>query len=77
MDSDDYTKSSPQAALKQMLARLDKVGKGIVLFHDIHAKTQVILPAFLQALSDRGYTVVQLVPKTPGVLTEPIITASR
>ena len=77
VDSDDYTKSSPQAALKQMLARLDKVGKGIVLFHDIHAKTQVILPAFLQALSDRGYTVVQLVPKTPGVLTEPIITASR
>ena len=77
VDSDDYTKSSPKVALEQMLARLDKVGKGIVLFHDIHPKTLVILPAFLQALSDRGYTVVQLVPKAPGVLSEPIITASR
>jgi|GEM_PF-2612170 len=77
VDSDDYTRSTPAAALTQMVARLDKVGKGIVLFHDIHPKTLVILPAFLQALSDRGYTVVQLVPKAPDTLSQPIITASR
>jgi peptidoglycan/xylan/chitin deacetylase (PgdA/CDA1 family) len=77
IDSDDYFNDSPQRMLKHLLARLDHEGKGIVLFHDIHAKTLVVLPQFLQALSDRGYTVVQLVAKTPSVFSEPVVTASR
>jgi len=77
IDSDDYFRDSPQQMLKHLLARLDHEGKGIVLFHDIHAKTLVVLPEFLQALSDRGYTVVQLVARHPSVFTEPVVTASR
>jgi len=79
IDSDDYMKDSTDQMLKHLLARLDKVGKGIVLFHDIHPKTVQILPQFLQALSDRGYSVVQLVakPSNPGPLDQPVITASR
>ena len=77
IDSDDYFRESPQQMLKKMLARLDHEGRGIVLFHDIHAKTLLVLPQFLQALSDRGYTVVQLVAKKPSVFTEPVVTASR
>ena len=40
IDSDDYMKDTPADTLRRMLARLDHVGKGIVLFHDIHPKTQ-------------------------------------
>jgi peptidoglycan/xylan/chitin deacetylase (PgdA/CDA1 family) len=76
IDSDDYMRDSPKTMLRQLLARLDHEGKGIVLFHDIHPKTLVILPQFLEALAARGYKVVQLVPKTPGVFTEPAVTAS-
>jgi peptidoglycan/xylan/chitin deacetylase (PgdA/CDA1 family) len=76
IDSDDYMRDSPRAMLKHLLARLDREGKGIVLFHDIHPKTLIILPQFLDALAARGYKIVQLVPRTPGVFTEPAITAS-
>jgi peptidoglycan/xylan/chitin deacetylase (PgdA/CDA1 family) len=77
IDSDDYMKDNTAQMLDHLLARLDKVGKGIVLFHDIHPKTLVILPQFLQALSDRGYNVVQLVAKTNTPFDQPVVTASR
>ena len=77
IDSDDYFKNTPDDTLKHLLARLDQRGKGIVLFHDIQPKTLIVLPEFLQALSDRGYTVVHLVAKQPNELDEPVITASR
>jgi peptidoglycan/xylan/chitin deacetylase (PgdA/CDA1 family) len=76
IDSDDYMRDSPRTMLTKLLARLDHEGKGIVLFHDIHPKTLIILPQFLEALAARGYKVVQLVPKTPSVFTEPAVTAS-
>ena len=77
LDSDDYMRSTPDVTLTRLLESLDKKGRGIVLFHDIHAKTLIVLPAFLQALKDRGYTVVQLVAKQPSVFTEPVVTAAR
>ena len=77
IDSDDYMRDDTPTMLKHLLARLDHEGKGIVLFHDIHPKTLVILPQFLEALSERGYTVVQLVAKTPGPFDAPLVTASR
>ena len=72
----DWREMTPQEELELILGRLEKAGKGIVLFHDIHPKTLVILPQFLQALSDRGYTVVQLVAKRPSIFDQPVITAS-
>jgi peptidoglycan/xylan/chitin deacetylase (PgdA/CDA1 family) len=77
IDSDDYMRDDTATMLKHLVARLDEEGKGIVLFHDIHPKTLVILPQFLAALRERGYTVVQLVAKTPGPLETPLVTASR
>jgi peptidoglycan-N-acetylglucosamine deacetylase len=76
IDSDDYMRDSPKTMLHHLLARLDHEGKGVVLFHDIHPKTLIILPQFLEALAERGYTVVQLVARTPGVFTQPAVTAS-
>lgn len=77
VDSDDYLNATPAETLKGLLTRLDQKGRGIVLFHDIHAKTLAVLPPFLEALADRGYKVVQLVAKQPSVFAEPVITATR
>ena len=77
IDSDDYMRATPDVTLTRLLESLDKKGKGIVLFHDIHAKTLIVLPQFLQALADRGYAVVQLVAKQPSVFSEPVVTATR
>ncbi len=68
-DSWDYLKQSPERILKRTLKRLDAKGGGIVLFHDIHARTIKVLPAFLDGLKERGYKVVRVVPKNPNVLT--------
>jgi hypothetical protein len=45
--------------------------------HDIHPKTVEILPLFLQALEERGYSVVQLVPARRPPFGVPLRTASR
>jgi len=76
VDSQDYLKSSPQEVIDRTLARLDKRGSGIILFHDIHPVTAALLPEFLQALADRGYKVVQLVSRDPGPFGEDLVTAS-
>lgn len=64
IDSWDYLSQSTDKVLKRTLRRLDEKGKGIVLFHDIHARTAKLLPDFLDALQEHGYTVVRAVPKS-------------
>lgn len=66
VDSKDYFVSSPADLQKRGLERLDARGSGIILFHDIHARTVAMLPGFLDALEARGYTVVNLVPGKTG-----------
>jgi peptidoglycan/xylan/chitin deacetylase (PgdA/CDA1 family) len=66
VDSKDYFVSSPADLQKRGLERLDARGSGIILFHDIHARTVAMLPGFLDALEARGYTVVNLVPGKAG-----------
>ena len=63
IDSWDYLSQSSETVLKRTLRRLDEKGKGIVLFHDIHARTAKLLPDFLDALRERGYTVVRAVAR--------------
>ncbi|KFL28656.1 hypothetical protein JP74_01865 [Devosia sp. 17-2-E-8] len=77
VDSQDYLKSAPQQTIDRTLARLDKRGRGIILFHDIHPLTAALLPDFLQALADRGYKVVQLVSRDPSPFGEDLVTASK
>lgn len=62
IDSKDYFPSSPEQVKERTLARLGKRGSGIILFHDIHARTAAMLPGFLAELRKRGYKVVHLVP---------------
>ncbi|MEO5806649.1 polysaccharide deacetylase family protein [Devosia sp.] len=75
IDSKDYYKDTPEQVLARTLARLDARGSGIILFHDIQARTVTLMPMFLKALEDRGYSVVRLVPKTNGPFGIDVITA--
>jgi peptidoglycan/xylan/chitin deacetylase (PgdA/CDA1 family) len=62
VDSKDYWTSSPARVLSRTMARLERRGRGIVLFHDIHDRTVRMLPDFLARLEAGGYRVVHLVP---------------
>ena len=58
----DWNPMTPAQELALVLARLDDVGRGIVLFHDTKARTATMLPAFLRALKGRRYRIVHVVP---------------
>jgi peptidoglycan/xylan/chitin deacetylase (PgdA/CDA1 family) len=58
----DWLTMTPDQELKLIMGRLEKEGRGMLLFHDIHPWTAAMLPAFLKELKARGYKVVQMVP---------------
>jgi peptidoglycan-N-acetylglucosamine deacetylase len=60
----DWDPMSPEQQLNLILARIERVGRGIVLFHDTKAQTAQTLPAFLRELKRRGYRIVHVVPGT-------------
>jgi peptidoglycan/xylan/chitin deacetylase (PgdA/CDA1 family) len=76
IDSKDYYSDTAEVVAARTLERLEARGSGIILFHDIHQRTVEMLPAFLAELEARGYSVVRLVPKTPGVFGRDIVTAN-
>lgn len=58
----DWNVMTPESQLNLVLQRLDATGGGIILFHDTKKQTAAMIPAFLRALSERGYRVVHIVP---------------
>ncbi|MFG1462898.1 polysaccharide deacetylase family protein [Xanthobacter sp. DSM 24535] len=58
----DWNKMTPEQELALILGRLDAAGGGIILFHDTKTYTAAMIPAFLQALAERGYHIVHIVP---------------
>ncbi len=58
----DWIRMTPREELALTLARLEKTGRGIILFHDTHQWTADMLPDFLRELKLRGYRVVHMVP---------------
>lgn len=60
IDSKDYFGVSPAAVATRTMNQLRAHGKGIILLHDIHARTAAMLPALLTQLSAEGYKVVRL-----------------
>ena len=48
--------------MQLILARIERLGSGIVLLHDTKAQTARMLPAFLRELKRRGYRIVHVVP---------------
>src|SRR3954447_24802428 len=56
------------------MKRLDGKSKGILLLHDIQARTVAALPRILHELKARGYRIVHVVsatPELPKTPTEP------
>jgi len=58
----DWTQMTPDEELRLILLRIERLGRGIVLFHDTKAQTAQMLPAFLREIKKRGYSVVHVVP---------------
>ncbi len=72
--ADDWLHISADQVYSRAIARIEAKGRGILLLHDIQARTVAALPRILQTLKARGYRIVHVVsatadhPKTP---TEP------
>jgi peptidoglycan/xylan/chitin deacetylase (PgdA/CDA1 family) len=58
----DWLPMAPAQELQLILARIERLGSGIVLFHDTKAQTARMLPALLRELKRRGYRIVHVVP---------------
>lgn len=58
----DWNPMSPDTELALVLERLEKAGRGHILFHDTRAQTAAMLPAFLRELKRRDYRLVHMVP---------------
>jgi peptidoglycan/xylan/chitin deacetylase (PgdA/CDA1 family) len=63
--ADDWRDISSSRVFELAMQRLEAKGKGILLLHDIQARTVVALPRILHELKVRGYRIVQVVPATP------------
>src|ERR1700731_1957442 len=72
--ADDWRHISSARVYDLAVSRLEAKGKGILLLHDIQARTVAALPRILQTLKARGYRIVHVVPATaerPASRTEP------
>ncbi len=71
VDSEDWRNNSAANDLTRIFAGLRRVGKGIILMHDVQPCTAEALPALLKELKHDGYKVVHAVPAqlTAGALS--------
>jgi peptidoglycan/xylan/chitin deacetylase (PgdA/CDA1 family) len=63
--ADDWRHISSARVYELAMKRLEEKGRGILLLHDIQARTVAALPRILQELKARGYRIVHVVPATP------------
>ena len=63
--ADDWRHVSSARVYDLAIKRLEAKGKGILLLHDIQARTVAALPRILHELKARGYRIVHVVPATP------------
>jgi peptidoglycan/xylan/chitin deacetylase (PgdA/CDA1 family) len=62
----DWNVMTPDYELALVMKRLNRAGRGIVLFHDTRSQTARMIPALLAALKAGGWKVVQPVPARAG-----------
>jgi len=65
VDSNDFKSSGPDQVIQNVMTKLDKQGKGVILMHDLQKHTAIALPALLRRLKAGGYKVVQMKAKEP------------
>ena len=64
VDSFDFKIKSSEQLIKQVMDKLEKKGKGILLLHDIQPGTAKAVPMLLAELKDKGYRIVHMRPKS-------------
>jgi peptidoglycan-N-acetylglucosamine deacetylase len=72
--ADDWLKISPAQVYARALKYIEANHRGILLLHDIQAKTVEALPYLLRELKRRGYRIVHIVPAStdqPKTATNP------
>jgi peptidoglycan/xylan/chitin deacetylase (PgdA/CDA1 family) len=69
--ADDWRHVSSGRVYDLAMKRLEAKGKGILLLHDIQARTVAALPRILHELKARGYRIVHVVPATPDLPKTP------
>jgi peptidoglycan/xylan/chitin deacetylase (PgdA/CDA1 family) len=72
--ADDWRHISSARVYDLAMKRIEAKGKGILLLHDIQARTVAALPRILHDLKARGYRIVHVVaatPELPKTPTEP------
>jgi peptidoglycan/xylan/chitin deacetylase (PgdA/CDA1 family) len=69
--ADDWHRISSQKVYELAIQRLEAAHKGILLLHDIQARTVGALPKILHELKVRGYRIVHVVPATPDLPPTP------
>src|SRR5262249_18836523 len=63
VDSFDFKMRKPEQVRQSVMAKLAKVGKGIVLMHDFQHATAEAMPGLLNDLKTGGYHIVFMKPK--------------
>ncbi|MGE0565556.1 MAG: polysaccharide deacetylase family protein [Pseudolabrys sp.] len=58
----DWNQMYPADQTKLIIGRIEKLGSGIILFHDTKMQTASMMPEFLRELKRRGFRVVHIVP---------------
>ena len=65
LDSFDFKASKPEKIVDNVMSKVNKLGKGIILMHDFQKHTAEALPALLAQLKAGGFKVVQMKAKAP------------
>jgi peptidoglycan/xylan/chitin deacetylase (PgdA/CDA1 family) len=61
----DFKTRKPEQVIANVMTKLKKQGKGIVLMHDFQRVTAEAMPELLNQLKVGGYRIVHLKAKTP------------
>jgi peptidoglycan-N-acetylglucosamine deacetylase len=80
LHGDDWRAISADEVVERLMHKLARKRRGIVLLHDIQARTALALPKLLRRLKAGGYRVVHAVPageRRPQRLPEPAVPMAR
>jgi peptidoglycan/xylan/chitin deacetylase (PgdA/CDA1 family)/tetratricopeptide (TPR) repeat protein len=55
IDSMDWADPIPKSITQRVLDRIALVGRGIILFHDIHSRAAAVLPSLIDTLESQGF----------------------
>ncbi len=60
VDSNDFKSTGPDQVINNVMTKLDKQGKGVILMHDLQKHTAQAFPTLLRRLKAGGYKVVHM-----------------